>query len=44
VVLTRRFGLFWDRLLKDPKGFDQEAIQDELNVAANEMNSVLKKY
>ena len=44
VVLTRRFGLFWDRLLKDPKGFDQEAIQDELNVAAKEMNSVLKKY
>ena len=43
-VLTRRFGLMWDRVLKDLQHFDQETMQEEMNTAAREMDAVLNQY
>jgi multiple sugar transport system substrate-binding protein len=43
-VLTRRFGLMWDRVLKDLQHFDEETMQEEMNTAAREMDAVLNQY
>lgn len=43
VVLTRRFGLLWDKVVKDPAAMTKEVLKKELATAANEMNVVLEQ-
>jgi len=43
VVLTRRFGLLWDKLSRDPEGFNVEKIEEELQIAAKEVDVILEQ-
>jgi multiple sugar transport system substrate-binding protein len=43
VVLTRRFGLLWDEVVKNPDAFDQTKVKAQLDLAVNEMNVVLEQ-
>ncbi len=43
VVLTRRFGLMWDKVVSNPAGFTVKNVQEELNQAAREMDVVLEQ-
>lgn len=43
VVLTRRFGLMWDKVAKNPTAYSNKEVQEELNQAAKEINVILQQ-
>ncbi|MDR1997316.1 MAG: sugar ABC transporter substrate-binding protein [Candidatus Margulisbacteria bacterium] len=43
VVLTRRFGLMWSDVVKDPDGFGQFKLKQHLDAAKHEMDSMLER-
>ena len=43
VVLTRRFGLMWSDVVKDPDGFDQARLKQHLDAAKQEMDIMLER-
>ncbi|MDR2431130.1 MAG: sugar ABC transporter substrate-binding protein [Candidatus Margulisbacteria bacterium] len=43
VVLTRRFGLMWSDVVKDPEGFSQLKLKSHLDAAKQEMDIMLER-
>lgn len=43
VVLTRRFGLMWDKVAKNPLAYSNTEVQNELNQAVKEINVILQQ-
>ena len=43
VVLTRRFGLMWDEVVKNSKAFDKNRVKEQMDMAAKEMDVVLEQ-
>lgn len=43
VVLTRRLGLMWDEIVKNPSAFTAKKVKEQLDLASQEMNVVLKQ-
>jgi len=40
VVLPRRFGIMWDRVIKDSAGFTIEKVREQMEIAAEEINNI----
>jgi len=43
VVLTRRFGLMWSDVVRDPEGFSQARLKHHLDAAKQEMDVMLER-